>query len=74
MRKRPETEEEVIQQARASRDQAVNTARKSSTLVRKTAQLEETIRQTEQQVKELKALVGASKRRRLNPKSRGGNT
>lgn len=54
----PQNDREVIDQARISRDRAQNTAKKSSSLIQRAARLEEAVRKTEAQLRELKAIVG----------------
>ncbi len=58
MRKRRASNEDIIKQAKASRDRSAKTAKKTATLIHKAARLEETIRQTEEKVRDLEAIVG----------------
>ncbi|HZU42263.1 MAG TPA: hypothetical protein VE994_06300 [Terriglobales bacterium] len=58
MQKRRGNGDDVIKRAKASRERAAHTAKKTTTLIHKAARLEETIRQTEERVRDLESIVG----------------
>jgi hypothetical protein len=70
---RPETDAEIVKRARDSRERARDTAKTSTRLLHEAARIEESVRQTEQQLKELKALVSNS-RRRPSPARQGNKS